>query len=179
MNPKQRENLLKILQTRFENNLTRHTNIEWAKVGAALDANPNALKALQAMQATGGEPDVVGQDKKQIIFYDCSPESPIQRRSVCYDQQALDARKENKPKHSAVGMATEMGIELLTQDQYLHLQTLGEFDLKTSSWIKTPSEMRALEGALFCDRRFGKVFVYHNGVQSYYAGRGFRGMLIV
>lgn len=159
----------------------RHAGIAWAKVRAKLEGNADTLKSLRAMEATGGEPDVIGEDKAtgHFIFCDCSAESPTGRRSTCYDGQALDARKENKPQHSAVEMATAIGIELLTKQQYRHLQTLGNFDAKTSSWIQTPPDIRALGGALFCDRRYGKVFVYHNCAQSYYAARGFRGLLRV
>lgn len=175
------DELLLALKTRFEKNMHRHKGIAWAEVQTRLDSNPDALRSLHAMETTGGEPDVIGQDKKtgNITFCDCSPESPSGRRSVCYDRAALDARKEHKPQSSAVEMAAEMGIELLTEEQYRELQTLGEFDTKTSSWIKTPPDVRSLGGALFCDRRYGKVFVYHNGAQSYYAARGFRGSLSV
>ena len=154
-------------------------DIEWAKVKARLEANPEKLWSLDEMEATGGEPDVVGYDKKtgEYIFYDCSAESPKERRSLCYDREALESRKEHKPKNSAIDMAAEMGIELLTEEQYRELQTLGEFDLKTSSWIKTPSAIRELGGAVFCDRRYNNVFLYHNGAESYYAVRGFRGSL--
>ncbi|RYY89382.1 MAG: DUF4256 domain-containing protein [Chitinophagaceae bacterium] len=173
-----RKELLQVLKTRFENNMHRHVGIKWTDVAAKLEANPAALESLQAMEATGGEPDVIGHDKKsgQFTFCDCSPESPTGRRSTCYDGEARAARKENKPENSAIEMAAAMGIDLLTEEQYRALQTLGEFDAKTSSWIKTPPEVRALGGALFCDRRYGQVFVYHNGVQSYYAARGFRGL---
>lgn len=173
--------LLATLQARFEKNMHRHAGVAWPVVQARLDANPKALKSLAAMEATGGEPDVVGAVAKggQVTFVDCAPESPAGRRSLCYDPQALEARKENKPQGSAVGMAGEMGISLLTEEQYRALQSLGEFDLKTSSWIQTPAAIRALGGALFCDRRYDQVFVYHNGVQSYYAARGFRGALAV
>jgi len=181
MKANERKDLLQVLQTRFERNADRHAGIRWADVQARLEANAGALKALQAMEATGGEPDVVAQDKKtgEIVFFDCSPESPSGRRSTCYDGQALQARKENKPGGSAMEQATAMGIEMLTEDQYRELQTLGSFDLKTSSWIRTPDEIRTLGGALFCDRRYERVFVYHNGAQSYYAARGFRGALRV
>ena len=173
---KQREELLKTLQTRFEKNMNRHEGLEWAKVQAKLEANAEKLWSLSEMERTGGEPDVVGQDKKtsEYIFYDCSAESPKDRRSLCYDREALDARKENKPKGSALDMATAMGVELLTEEQYRELQKLGNFDMKTSSWVKTPSAIRKLGGALFCDRRYNTVFVYHNGAESYYAARGFR-----
>jgi len=178
---KQREELLKTLQTRFEKNMNRHEGLEWAKVQAKLEAIAEKLWSLSEMERTGGEPDVVGQDKKtsEYIFYDCSAESPKDRRSLCYDREALDARKENKPKGSALDMATAMGVELLTEEQYRELQKLGNFDMKTSSWVKTPSAIRKLGGALFCDRRYNTVFVYHNGAESYYAARGFRGSLRV
>jgi len=181
LSPKQREQLLGALQSRFEKNMNRHQELEWAKVQARLDANAERLWSLNEMERTGGEPDVVGHDKKTggYIFYDCSAESPKGRRSLCYDLQALDSRKENKPKDSALEMATAMGIELLTEEQYRELQKLGNFDAKTSSWVKTPSKVRKLGGALFCDRRFDTVFVYHNGAESYYAARGFRGWLRV
>ena len=177
----QREELLKTLKARFEKNMNRHKGIEWTKVQAKLEANPGKLWSLSEMERTGGEPDVVGHDKKtgEYVFYDCSAESPTGRRSFCYDQHALDSRKEHKPKNSAQGMATAMGIELLTEEQYRELQKLGEFDTKTSSWIATPFNIRDLGGALFCDRRFNTVFVYHNGAESYYAGRAFRGSLRV
>ena len=177
----QRGALLELLQARFEKYGQRHAGIAWATVRAMLDANPAALAPLQAMEATGGEPDVVGLDGNsgRVNFVDCAPESPAGRRSLCFDAQALAARKEHKPKGSAQEMAGAMGIELLTEAQYRALQTLGEFDLKTSSWIATPSDVRALGGALFCDRRYGRVFVYHNGAESYYAARGFRGSLVV
>ena len=178
---KQRDALLKMLRERFEKNMNRHTALEWDKVQGKLEANVEKLWSLGEMEKTGGEPDVVGQDKKtgKYIFYDCSAESPKGRRSICYDGEALDSRKENKPKDSAVGMATAMGIELLTEEQYRELQKLGTFDTKTSSWVKTPYAIRRLGGALFCDRRFDMVFLYHNGAESYYAGRGFRGWLRV
>ena len=181
MNKTQREELLQTLKTRFEQNMNRHKGLEWPKVQARLEANTEKLSSLQEMEKTGGEPDVIGHDKKtgEYIFYDCSPDSPKGRRSLCYDPEALAARKEHKPKDSAVGMATTMGIELLTEEQYRELQKLGEFDMKTSSWIKTPPEIRKLGGALFCDRRFDFVFLYHNGAESYYAGRAFRGSLRV
>ena len=173
--------LLNTLKTRFDKNMTRHKGMEWAKVEAKLNADPEKLWSLNEMEASGGEPDVVGFDKKtgEYIFYDCAPESPAGRRSFCYDHEALEKRKENKPKNSAVKMATEMGIELLTEEQYRALQQLGNFDSKTSSWIKTPSDIRKLGGAIFADYRFGRVFVYHNGAESYYAGRAFRGWLRV
>lgn len=181
MKPKDREALLQALQARFEKNMPRHKGIAWADVQARLESNPAALKSLQEMETTGGEPDVIAHDKStgQYTFCDCSAESPAGRRSLCYDREALDARKENKPEGSAVEMAASMGIELLTEDAYRQLQKLGTFDAKTSSWVKTPPEIRKLGGALFCDWRYGKVFVYHNGVQSYYAARGFRGLLAV
>ncbi|PYR97005.1 MAG: DUF4256 domain-containing protein [Acidobacteria bacterium] len=181
LSPEQREELLRALKARFERNRDRHKGLEWAKVQAKLEANTEKLWSLNEMERTGGEPDVVGHDKKtgEYIFYDCSVESPKGRRSVCYDREALEARKEHKPKDSAVDMATAMGIELLTEEQYRELQKLGEFDTKTSSWVKTPPEIRKLEGALFCDRRFDHVFLYHNGAESYYAARAFRGSLRV
>ena len=177
----QRDELLKTLKARFEKNIKYHKSIEWPKVKAKLEANPGKLWSLDQMEITGGEPDVVGFDKKtgEYIFYDCSAESPKGRRSVCYDDEALEARKEHKPEDSAVNMAADMGIELLTEQQYRELQQLGEFDLKTSSWIITPANIRKLKGALFCDRRYNTVFVYHNGAESYYAARGFRGWLKV
>ena len=181
LSPQQREELLSALKTRFEKNMNRHKGLEWAKVQAKLEANIEKLWSLNEMESTGGEPDVVGYDKKagEYIFYDCSAESPKGRRSVCYDHEALEARKENKPQNSAVRMATDMGIELLTEDQYRELQQLGNFDLKTSSWVKTPSNIRQLGGALFCDRRYNQVFLYHNGADSYYGARAFRGSLRV
>jgi hypothetical protein len=181
LSPEQREELLKTLKVRFEKNMNRHKGLEWAQVLAKLEDNINKLWSLGEMERTGGEPDVVGYDKKrgEYIFYDCSAESPKGRRSVCYDADALESRKEHKPKHSALGMASEMGIELLSEEQYRQLQQLGEFDTKTSSWVKTPSDIRKLGGALFCDRRYGHVFVYHNSAESYYAARGFRGSLRV
>ena len=176
-----RDELIGILRARFEKNGKRHKGIEWASVQARLDANPDKLWSLNEMEQTGGEPDVVGFDKKtgEYMFYDCSPESPKERRSICYDHEALEKRKENKPANSAVQMASDMGISLLTEEQYRALQQLGEFDLKTSSWIETPPAIRKLNGALFCDRRYNTVFVYHNGAESYYAARGFRGSLRV
>ena len=176
-----RGQLLRVLKARFEQHPHRHAGIEWAKVAARLESQPAALKVLAEMEATGGEPDVIGREGSAgpYLFCDCSPESPLGRRSLCYDREALDARKENKPQGNAVEMAAAMGIELLTEEQYRALQQQGEFDTKTSSWVRTPKEMRALGGALFCDRRYGQVFVYHNGVQSYYAARGFRGLLRV
>ncbi|MBL0305604.1 MAG: DUF4256 domain-containing protein [Chitinophagaceae bacterium] len=177
----QSQELLSTLKTRFEKNIDRHKGIEWAKVQSKLEANPDKLWSLHEMETTGGEPDVVGYDKKtgEYFFYDCSAESPAGRRSLCYDAAALASRKENKPKHSAMGMAAEMGIELLSEEEYRALQQFGEFDLKTSSWIKTPDNIRKLGGALFCDRRYATVFTYHNGAESYYAARGFRGSLRV
>jgi len=177
----QQNELLEILKNRFEKNMHRHKSIDWANVQAKLEANPGKLWSLKEMERTGGEPDVVGYDKKtgDYFFYDCSAESPAGRRSLCYDGQALASRKENKPRFSAVDLATEMGIELLTETQYRELQQLGIFDIKTSSWIKTPDNIRKLGGALFCDRRYDHVFTYHNGAESYYAARGFRGMLRV
>lgn len=179
MKPKEREALLQTLKARFESNKKRHPKLAWADVQARLEAKPDALRSLQRMEETGGEPDVIGQDPSsgQFIFCDCAKESPAGRRSTCYDGEARQARKENRPENSAVEMAAEMGIALLTEDMYRALQNIGEFDVKTSSWIATPDDVRALGGALFCDRRYGKVFVYHNGVQSYYAARGFRGWL--
>lgn len=181
MKAHERDELLNLLKARFEQNMQRHPGIAWSDVQARLENNPGALKSLQAMEATGGEPDVIGHDTEtgRFTFCDCAPESPTGRRSLCYDNAALEARKEHKPQNSAVGMANEMGIELLTEDQYRALQTLGEFDQKTSTWLDTPPDVRSLGGALFGDRRYGGVFVYHNGVQSYYAARGFRGQLIV
>ena len=179
--PKQREQLLRVLKARFEKNMNRHRGLECAKVQARLEAHTEKLWSLNEMERTGGEPDVVGHDKKtgEYIFYDCSSESPKGRRSVCYDREALEARKEHKPADNAIDMAAAMGIELLTEEQYRELQKLGEFDTKTSSWVKTPSDIRKLSGALFCDRRYDTVFVYHNGAESYYAARGFRGSLRV
>ena len=181
LSPKQREDLLGALQARFEKNMNRHEGLEWAGVTAKLEANAAKLWSLQEMEKTGGEPDVVGQDKKtgEYIFFDCSAQSPEGRTSLCYDREALDSRKEFKPKSSAVDMAAAMGVELLTEEQYQELQKLGEFDTKSSSWLKTPAEIRKLSGAIYGDRRFGRVFVYHNGAQSYYSGRGFRGWLKV
>ena len=181
LSPEQSKELLRVLKARFEKNMKRHKGIEWAKVQAKLDADPEKLWSLDDMEITGGEPDVVGYDKKngEYIFYDCSAESPKDRRSLCYDREALESRKEHKPKNSAMDMAADMGIELLTEEQYRELQQLGEFDLKTSSWVKTSSAIRELGGALFCDRRYDTVFLYHNGAESYYAARGFRGLLRV
>lgn len=179
LSPEQRAELLAILQARFHSNMQRHQGLQWADVQTKLAAKAEQLWSLSEMERTGGEPDVVGRDKAtgEYIFYDCSAESPKDRRSLCYDREALDARKENKPRGSAVDMAAAMGIELLTEEQYRGLQRLGEFDVKTSSWVKTPLNIRKLGGALFCDRRFDTVFVYHNGAESYYAARGFRGCL--
>jgi Protein of unknown function (DUF4256) len=181
LSQEQREELLGALQARFEKNMNRHAGLEWAKVKAKLEANSEKLWSLSEMERTGGEPDVVGHDKKtgEYIYFDCSPQSPKGRVSFCYDREALDSRKEAKPKNNAMEAAAAMGIELLTEEQYQELQKLGEFDTKTSSWVKTPADMRKLGGALFSDRRFGRVFFYHNGAESYYAGRGFRGWLRV
>lgn len=177
----QREELLRTLKSRFEQNMKRHDGLEWAKVQAKLEDNPRKLWSLNEMERTGGEPDVVGFDKKtgEYVFYDCSAESPNGRRSVCYDREGLESRKANRPENNAQDMAAAMSIELLSEEQYRELQQLGDFDTKTSSWVKTPAEIRALGGALFCDRRYGKVFMYHNGAESYYAARGFRGWLRV
>src|SRR3989339_160823 len=179
--PEQREELLRALKARFEKNMNRHKGLEWAKVRAKLETNPEKLLSLDEMERTGGEPDVVGHDKKtgEYIFYDCSAESPKGRRSVCYDREGQEARKAFKPEDNAIDMAAAMGIELLTEEQYRELQKLGNFDMKTSSWVKTPSDIRKLGGALFCDRRYDTVFVYHNGAESYYAARAFRGSLRV
>jgi hypothetical protein len=181
LSAQQREVLLSTLKTRFEKNKNRHKGIEWEKVQARLESNNEKLWSLNEMEETGGEPDVVGYDKKtgEYIFFDCSAESPKGRRSFCYDHEALEARKEHKPENSAVEMATDMGIELLTEEQYRELQQLGKFDTKTSSWVKTPGAIRKLGGAVFCDRRYDTVFLYHNGAESYYAARGFRGSLRV
>lgn len=181
MNAKQREELLSILKNRFEKNLKRHKDLKWEDVQKKLEANKDKLKSLQQMEETGGEPDVVAFDKKsgEFIFYDCSSETPKGRRSVCYDREGLNSRKEHKPENNALDMAKAMGIELLIEDEYRYLQTLGEFDCKTSSWITTPDKIRKLDGALFCDRRYDHVFTYHNGAQSYYSVRGFRGKLAV
>ncbi|WP_428658198.1 DUF4256 domain-containing protein [Runella sp.] len=181
LSSQQREELLSVLKARFEKNKNRHKELEWANVQAKLETNPEKLWSLDDMEITGGEPDVVGYDKNtgEYIFYDCSAESPKGRRSVCYDHEALESRKEHKPENSAIGMAADMGIELLTEEQYRELQQLGNFDLKTSSWVKTPSDIRKRGGALFCDRRYDTVFLYHNGAESYYAARGFRGSLRV
>ena len=177
--PKQCEELLKVLKTRFEKNMNRHKGLEWAKIQSKLKAQAQKMWSINEMERTGGEPDVVSYDKKtdEYVFYDCSEESPHGRRSFCYDQQALESRKEHKPKNNAIDMADTMGITLLTEEQYRELQKLGKFDTKTSSWVKTPFEIRKMGGALFCDRRYGNVFVYHNGAESYYAARGFRGLL--
>ena len=181
LSSEQSKELLSILKSRFEKNMKRHKGIEWSKVQSKLEAHPEKLWSLDDMEASGGEPDVVGHDKKtgEYIFYDCSAESPKDRRSLCYDRRALDSRKEHKPKNSAMDMAADMGIEILTEEQYRELQELGEFDTRTSSWVKTPAEIRALGGAVFCDRRYNTVFLYHNGAESYYAARGFRGVLRV
>ncbi len=178
---KLQEELLKLLKQRFDKNKDRHKGLEWAKVEARLKGNPSKLWSLHEMERTGGEPDVVGFDKKsgEILFVDCSQESPKERRSICYDGAALDARKEHKPKTSAMDMAAEMGVEIISEDQYRELQKVGQFDLKTSSWVLTPPAIRKLGGAIFCDRRYDQVFTYHNGAESYYAARGFRGMLKV
>jgi hypothetical protein len=179
LSPAHREKLLRVLKVRFENNMNRHRGLEWAKVHAKLEAHVEKLWSVNEMERTGGEPDVVGHDKKtgEYVFYDCSAESPKGRRSVCYDREALESRKEHKPRNNATDMAAAMGIELLTEEQYRKLQQLGTFDLKTSSWVQTPADIRTLGGALFCDRRYDTVFVYHNGAESYYAVRGFRGSL--
>jgi hypothetical protein len=181
LSPEQREELLSVLKARFEKNMNRHQGLGWAKVQAKLDANTDKLWSLNEMERTGGEPDVVEHDKKtgEYIFYDCSAESPKGRRSVCYDGEALESRKEHKPEDNAMDMAGAMGVEILTVGQYGDLQRLGDFDTKTSSWVKTPSDIRKLGGALFCDRRYATVFVYHNGAESYYAARGFRASLRV
>jgi len=181
LSAEQRGELLKTLKARFEKNMNRHKGVEWAKVEARLGANAEKLWSLNEMERTGGEPDVVGHDKKtgEYIFYDCSSESPKDRRSICYDREALDARKEHKPANNAIEMAEAMGVELLTEEQYRELQKLGNYDLKTSSWITTPADIRKRGGALYCDRRYDHVFVYHNGADSYYAARGFRGSLRV
>lgn len=181
LSPEQRKELLRILKTRFEKNMNRHPGLEWTDVQARLEANPEKLWSLHEMENTGGEPDVVGQDTQtgEYIFYDCAAESPNGRRSLCYDREALESRKEHRPEDSAIELAEAMGIEMLTEEQYRALQQLGAFDTKTSSWIKTPAAIRKLGGALFCDRRYDSVFVYHNGASSYYAARGFRGALRV
>lgn len=177
----QREELIKVLQARFEKNMNRHEGLEWAKVEAKIEANAEKLWSLNEMEVTGGEPDVVGYDKEkdEYTFYDCSKESPKGRRSLCYNLEALESRKKHKPENNAIDVAAAMGIELLTEEQYRELQQLGDFDMKSSSWVQTPSDIRELGGALFCDYRFGHVFVYHNGADSYYAARGFRGSLRV
>jgi hypothetical protein len=181
MKTEKRDDLLRALQARFEKNMHRHHGVAWVEVQTRIESNPAALRSLLAMETTGGEPDVIGQDEGtgRFTFIDCSIESPTGRRSLCYDRAALDSRKQNKPQSSAVEMAAEMGVDLLTEEQYRALQTLGGFDNKTSSWVETPSDVRSLGGALFCDRRYGRVFVYHNGAESYYAARGFRGSLSV
>jgi hypothetical protein len=181
MKSEQREELFGIVGTRFGKNMKRHDGLAWPEVQARLEANPEKLRSLGEMERTGGEPDVVAHDRTtgEYVFFDCSAESPAGRRSVCYDREGLESRKENRPADSAIDMATAMGIELLTEEQYRKLQNLGDFDMKTSSWVKTPADIRKLGGALFCDRRYGKIFVYHNGAQSYYAARGFRGLLKV
>ncbi len=181
LSPKEREELLEALKARFEKNMKRHNGLEWAKVQAKLEANPEKLWSLSEMEKTGGEPDVAGHDQKtgEYIFFDCSPESPRGRAGVCYDREGLESRKEHKPKNTAIDMAMTMGVELLTEQQYHQLQKLGEFDTKTTTWVKTPAEIRKLGGALFGDRRFGRVFIYHNGAQSYYSARGFRSSLRV
>ncbi|MFA5327481.1 MAG: DUF4256 domain-containing protein [Prolixibacteraceae bacterium] len=179
LSPEEREELLSVLKARFEKNMSRHKDLEWAKLQAKLETDTEKLWSLDEMERTGGEPDVVGFDTKtgEYIFYDCSAESPKERRSVCYDHEALESRKEHKPGNSAIEMAADMGIELLTETQYRELQQLGNFDTKTSSWVKTPAEIRKLGGAIFCDRRYNTVFMYHNGAESYYAARGFRASL--
>jgi len=181
LSSEQREELFKVLKARFEKNFNRHKGLEWTKIQVKLEANTKKMWSLSEMERTGGEPDVVGHDKKtgEYIFYDCSVESPKDRRSICYDHEALESRKEHKPENSAIAMAADMGIELLTEEQYRGLQQLGKFDTKTSSWVKTPSEIRKLGGAIFADFRYGNIFVYHNGAESYYAARGFRGSLRV
>jgi Protein of unknown function (DUF4256) len=181
LSAEQREELLRALKVRFEKNMNRHEGLKWAKVKVKLEANTEKLWSLAEMERTGGEPDVVGHDKKtgEYIFFDCSPESPKGRRSLCYDREALQSRKENKPADNAIDIAAAMGIELLTEEQYRELQKVGNFDTKTSSWVKTPADIRKLGGALFCDRRYNTVFLYHNGAESYYAARGFRGLVRV
>ena len=181
LSPKQREELLRALKTRFEKNMNRHKGLEWAGVAARLEANPEKLWSLHEMERTGGEPDVVGHDKKtgEYIFYDCSVETPQGRTSVCYDREGLESRKEHRPDNTAMDMAAAIGVEILTEEQYQELQKLGEFDMKTSSWVKTPADMRKLGGALYGDRRYGRVFTGHNGAQSYYSARAFRGSLRV
>ena len=181
LSPEQREKLLRALEARFEKNMNRHKALEWAKVRARLEGNSEKLWSLNEMERTGGEPDVIGHDKKtgETVFFDCSAESPKGRTSVCYDREGLDSRKEHKPENNAMDMAAAMGIELLTEEQYRELQQLGNFDTKTSSWVKTPADIRKLGGALYCDRRYGRIFVGHNGAQSYYSARAFRGSLRV
>ena len=181
LSPEQRAELLSVLRTRFEKNMVRHKDLRWTEIQAKLETNSVKLGSLSEMEITGGEPDVIGYDNntKEYIFCDCSAESPKGRRSICYDHEALDARKENKPANSAINMAADIGINILTEEEYRDLQKLGKFDLKTSSWVQTPSGVRKLGGALFCDRRYEQVFVYHNGAESYYAARGFRGSLRV
>jgi hypothetical protein len=181
LSSEKREELLRVLKARFEKNMNRHESLEWAKVQAKLEANTEKLWSLNEMERTGGEPDVVGLDKKtgEYIFYDCSEESPKGRRSLCYDHEALESRKENRPENNVIDMTAAMGIELLAEEEYRDLQKLGKYDTKTSSWIKTPSDIRKLGGAIFADFRYGNVFVYHNGAESYYAARGFRGSLRV
>ncbi|MGF6951852.1 hypothetical protein QF028_004357 [Neobacillus sp. B4I6] len=181
LSPEQHEEILRTLKARFEKNMNRHKGLEWANVQAKLETNTEKLWSLYEMERTGGEPDVIDHDKQagEYIFYDCSVESPKGRRSVCYDREALESRKEHKPKNSAIDMAADMGIEILTEEQYREMQRLGNFDTKTSSWVKTPDNIRKLGGAIFCDRRYDTVFVYHNGAESYYAARGFRGSLRV
>lgn len=181
LSPEQQSELIGTLKTRFEKNKARHKGLDWPKVQARLEAHPAKLWSLDEMESSGGEPDVVGYDKKtgEFIFYDCSAESPKGRRSICYDHEALESRKEHKPKDSALGMAADMGIDILTEEEYRELQKLGEFDLKTSSWVRTPPAIRELGGALFCDRRYDTIFLYHNGAESYYAARAFRGSLRV
>jgi hypothetical protein len=181
LSSEQRDGLLRALKARFEKNVHRHKGVEWTRVQARLEANPEKLWSLNEMERTGGEPDVVGHDTKagEYIFFDCAAETPKDRRSICYDREALDARKEHKPKNSAIDMAAAMGVEMLTEEQYRELQTFGEFDTRTSSWVKTPPDIRKHGGAIFCDRRYDHVFTYHNGADSYYAARGFRGSLRV
>ena len=181
LSPKEREDLVEALKLRFEKNMNRHKGLEWAKVQAKLEDNTERLWSINEMERTGGEPDVVGREKKtgEYVFFDCSAESPKGRTSVCYDREGLESRKEHRPKNTAMDMAAAMGVELLTEEQYRELQTLGAFDTTSSSWVKTPSAIRKLGGALFCDRRFGRVFIYHNGAQSYYSARAFRGSLRV
>ncbi|WP_326907663.1 DUF4256 domain-containing protein [Sedimentibacter sp. MB31-C6] len=181
LSPEEHEKLISTLKARFEKNMYLHKSLEWDKVQAKLEANTEKLWSLNEMERTGGEPDVIGYDENadEYIFYDCSAESPKWRRSVCYDREALESRKEHKPENNAIDMASDMGIELLTEEQYRKLQRLGKFDTKTSSWVKTPENIRKLGGAIFCDRRYDTVFVYHNGAESYYGARGFRGLLRV